>query len=371
MKKPFALAIAVCAMIAASEMFAFTPTIIYNGDTLLLNNEFVRRQCGAVKTSTVLPEISGIACSRVTPGYIWMESDDYRQVVATDEKGNTAYMKISFSNLPSRWDWEDMCGGVFEDKNYLFVGAFGDNNETTGNYHIIYFEEPAITTGTNTENKKIEASYIKYEYPDGLHNAEAIMYDNIEQTIYVITKVYYNVCSVYSLPMSLDYGTEVQTLSKVCDLGVKSDLGSDGKRGFHLVTGADISPDGSKILIKNHNNNLPSLSATLIWHRDGEESISETLKRQPEQIECYKEEWQGEAICWLDTTTFYTTSDEDEGEPPIYKYIKKTATSVENTCTASELDSQLVMINGQLFIRQKNRYYSLQGQCISTTRGLR
>lgn len=339
--------------------------IVYNGDTLAFNDEFVRKSSGYVKTSAVLPEISGIACSRVTPGYIWMESDDYRNVVASDEKGSMAYLKLSFTNLPSRWDWEDMCGGVYDGKNYLFIGAFGDNNETTGNYHIIYFEEPEITAGSTTEKRTIAASYIKYEYPDGLHNAEAIMYDNIEQTIYIITKVYYNVCSVYSLPMSLDYGTEVQTLTKVCDLGVKADLGEDGKHGFHLVTAADISPDGSLILIKNHNNNLPNLSVTLLWKREGEESVSETLKRQPENLACYKSEWQGEAICWLDTTTFYTTSDEDEGDPPIYKYTRRSATALDDLPAGNMSRAQLVMLNGNIYIRQKDNLFSLQGQRLS------
>ncbi len=353
-------------MLVSAMCLSAKVNIVYNGDTLDFNDDFVRTTSGYLKTASVLPEISGIACSRVTPGYIWMESDDYRNVVATDEKGTMAYLKLSFSNLPSRNDWEDMCGGVYNDKNYLFIGAFGDNNATKGNYHIFYFEEPEINAGTTTVNKTIEASYIKFQYPDGLHNAEAIMYDNIEQTIYIITKIYYDVCCVYSLPMSFDYGDEVQTLTKVCELGVKADLGADGQHGFHLVTAADISPDGSLILIKNHNNNLPSLSVTLLWKRNGEESISETLKRQPENMACYKEEWQGEAICWLDTTTFYTTSDEDEGNPPIYKYVSRSATSLDYLPAANSSGYQLVIVNGNLCIRQKEHLYSLQGQCLSS-----
>lgn len=35
------------------------------------------------------------------------------------------------------------------------------------------------------------------------------MYDNVDQVIYVITKVYYNVCQVFSLPFCTDYGDEV------------------------------------------------------------------------------------------------------------------------------------------------------------------
>ena len=348
-------------------MFAANiPIFIYNGDTLELTEEFIRKQCGDVKTSELLPEISGISCSRETPGFMWMQSDDYRNVVASDYRGQKCYMKISFSNLPDRWDWEDMCGGIYNGTNYLFVGVFGDNDEDEGNYYIIFFEEPKITNNGTTEKKTIKASYIHYQYPEGKnHNAEAIMYDNISQTLYVITKVYYDVCRVYSLPMSLDYGTEMQTLTEVCALGVKSDLGEGSRpsHGFHLVTGADISPDGSRILIKNHNNTLTSMTTTLIWDREGEEDISETLKRQPKQVKAYELEWQGEAICWLDNYTFYTTSD-SEGNPPIYKYISKNATGVEDVIIKEQTISkrQLIMHNGQLCIRNKEQLYTLSGQ---------
>ena len=317
-------------VVSATTGFAASPQLTYNGVQLPWNTEFTRTYLGDLKSSAGLVEISGIACSRVTPGYIWMESDDYKDcIIATDEQGTTRRQLIQFSSTISRNDWEDMCGGVYNGTNYLFIGLFGDNNASKGNYQILYFEEPAITGGTKTVTPNI----IKFQYPNGIyHNAEAMMYDNVEQTIYIITKVYYDVCQVFKLPMSLTYGDNLQTLTYVCDLGVKSDIGvgttADGDKaykGFHLVTAADISPDGQYVLIKNHNNTAGDLneeySWTLMWKRQGEESISQTLLRQPQPIGCYEQEWQGEAICWLDNTTFYTVSD-DEGEPPMYKYVR-------------------------------------------------
>lgn len=332
------------------------PVIVYNGDTLQLNKEFRRRQTGSVKTSAVLPEISGIACSRVTPGYLWMESDDYSTIVATDDSGQKAYMKLRLSGIPSRSDWEDMCGGVYNGKNYLFVGAFGDNNEVNTNYYIFYFEEPEIVETSTTTT--LPASYIKFEYPDGKsHNAEALMYDNVEQMLYVVTKVYYNVCSVYCLPMSMEYGTETQTLTYVCDLG------KQGEQRFHLVTAADISPDGSQIIIKNHNNIIETQSVALLWKREGDESVRETLLRQPGQIAAYQYEWQGEAVAWLDSDNFYTTSDEDEGNPPIFKYTRVDDTSLNANEDISKNDKPILVIRGnQLFITKQNSLYSLDGR---------
>ena len=342
---------------------------IYNAEELVLDQTFTRTQCGTASSSVLLPEISGITCSRVTPGYIWMESDDNSSaVVVGDEKGNKRYLTVILGGIPSRNDWEDMCGGVYNGTNYIFVGAIGDNNATKGNYYIHYFEEPSIPAsggGTIT----IPTNSISFRYPDGNnHNAEALMYDNIEQMLYVITKVYYDVCSVYSLPMSLEYGSATQTLTKVCDLGLKSDLGEDGSHGFHLVTAADVSPDGRSVIIKNHNNTdgLASLSMSLIWEREGNESLRETLKRQPKKIAAYEYEWQGEAVCWLDATTFYTTSD-DNGNPPIYKYVRPqpVPTAMDNTGNMQPHTGEVVLQNGQLYILRNGQLYSLTGQQVN------
>ena len=348
----------------ATAVFS-APPLVYYGDTLAWNKEWQRKQCGAVSTALKLPEISGIACSRVTPGYIWMQSDDYEtRIIATDEKGDKLYKKVLF-NKQIRWDWEDMSGGVYEGKNYLFIGAFGDNEETDGEYSIVYLEEPAIG---DSETETITPSRIKYVYSDGKkHNAEALMYDNREQMLYIITKVYYDVCQVFKMPFRLDYGDEEQTMEYVCDLGLRSDLGENSNNkpymGFHLVTAADISPDGKYILIKNHNNIVAKYSWILLWTREDGESVAETLKRErhPGPLYCYNYEWQGEAICWLDSTTFYTTSDSD-GEPPIFKYTKKNTEAVETIQTDRSKERNLVLMDGVLYIRGKDGLYALDGR---------
>ena len=159
------------------------PKLVYNGDTLEWNTSWQKKQCGTLDINANIIEVSGIACSRVTPGYIWMQSDERSNyIIATDEKGETRYCK---AKLPKsiRWDWEDMSGGVYEGVNYLFIGAFGDNDETDGEYSVIYFEEPAIDP-ENAPEVTVAPGNIKFVYPDGKkHNCEALMYDNIENMI--------------------------------------------------------------------------------------------------------------------------------------------------------------------------------------------
>ena len=350
--------------------------LTYNGEVLPINTEFTRTMSGQIGQNIGIPEVSGIACSRVTPGYIWMHSDETDAntnpfIVATDETGSLLAAKVTFDHV-YRWDWEDMCGGVYNNKNYLFIGGFGDNNHTDGNYCIIYFEEPAINPAN--PNISVQAKRIKFAYPDGQkHNCESMMYDNMEQILYIVTKVYDNVNQVYSLPFRLNYGDTLKTLTYVCDLGVTSDIG-EGEfqgsnhryKGFHLATAADISPDGRYILIKNHNNYVAIYSWVLYWERVGNESIAETLtNRQPQVIDCYEYEWQGEAIAWRDNNTFYTTSDSDvNSEPPIYKYERSGLSDVEQIGTATRQgERKLVLIDGALYVYgQDGAVYSIDGR---------
>lgn len=278
--------------------------INYDGTNLELNNDFTRTECGTQKKD-VMKEISGMACSRVTPGYIWEHGDENlnsnRRILAIKPDG-TQQMEVKVSTSSDRDDWEDICTGTYGGKNYIFIGAIGDNNlEYKDKYYIYYFEEPAITSGSKT----ITASEIVFGYPDNqAHNTETLMYDNVEQVFYIATKAD-GVCSLYSLPFKTDYSGK-QALTKVCDLG-------NGSK-FNLCTGGDITPDGSWMAIKNK-------QYILLWERQGSESLSATATRRPVQIAAYQEEKQGESLAWEDNSTFYTTSDQKK-DVPIYKYTR-------------------------------------------------
>jgi len=360
--------VAVFALLAVGGLSCnAAPRLVYNGDTLEWNKDWIRKQCGTLDIQENIIEVSGIACSRVTPGYIWMQSDETEKyIIATDEKGAKRACKLKMSKTIG-WDWEDMSGGVYNGTNYLFIGSFGDNKETRKDYRIIWFEEPAIDS-VNMPEQTVTPNYIRYKYPDGKsHNNEALMYDNLTNTIYIITKVYYNVCQVFKMPFRLDYNpSDTLTVEYVCDLGVRSDLGYSEKnqpyKGFHLVTGADISPDGKYILIKNHNNIVATYSWILYWERQEGESIDDAIQRQPQPLYCYNYEWQGEAICWLDDDTFYTTSDADDGNPPIYKYTRKVQ-DIEAVASQTSPWTKVLMGN-TLYLRSKEGLYTLDGRAV-------
>lgn len=289
--------------------------IVFRGDTLQWNTEFKRTKTGMSPSAMV--EISGLACSRVTPGYLWAQSDDNYRVIAMTEDGKKIQLDILLTDKPTRKDWEDMCIGNYQGKSTIFVGGFGDNNlKYLDNSYIFYFDEPAIPTEAKKDTFHVNSNYILFGYPDNkAHDAEAMMYDNIDNVLFVIDKSDRGICTVYKLPMNVTYNNELQRLTEVCKLGAEGD-----QPIFNRVTAADMSPDGRWIIIKNYDVYKEKQYA-LIWERKEGESVDEALARQPQQIKAYEKEWQGEAVAWLDNTTFYTTSDED-GSAPIYKYVR-------------------------------------------------
>ncbi len=321
--------------------------INYNGTNLQENTEFTRTECGTA-FKDVMKEISGLACSRTTPGYLWAHGDENtsgnKKIIAINpnaqSKNDELVMTVNISGDPSRDDWEDIATGVYGNKNYVFVGAFGDNElNFNDQYYIYYFEEPAITSGT----QNVTVNYIRFGYPDNkAHNTETLMYDNVEQMFYIVDKVKSGICHLYKLPFSTTYGTGVQRLTEVCALG-------NGSK-FNYCTGGDITPDGQWMAIK-------SKPYVLLWERQGSESLSQTAQRNPVQVMAYQEEEQGESLAWFNDSIFYTTSD-SKSNTPIYKYVRAGESGSDTTSvdpTPVTVDSTLKAIHEVVLT---NGYYA-------------
>ena len=326
-----------------SATIAWAAGINYNGTSLTENNDFTRTECGT-SYKDVLKEVSGLACSRQTPGFLWAHGDentgDNRKIVAIQPSGTLAMtVKLTTPNT-NRDDWEDICTGVYDNTNYVFVGAIGDNDlQFNDQYYIYYFEEPAITSGTIT----VTVNTIRYGYPDNqTHNTETLMYDNVEQMFYIADKVD-GVCHLYQLPFRTDYGSDIQRLTEVCALG------NGGK--FKLANGGDISPDGRCMAIKSEKH-------VLLWERQGSESLSVTAQRLPVQVMAYEKEEQGESLAWFNDSIFYTTSD-SKNDTPIYKYVRGNNSSTPDPTPDPEPEPEQVpgVVINEIFMTNHYQAY--------------
>ena len=150
-KRHLILACLLIVSMAACNAASYKPKpLVYYGDTLEWNWDWKRTQCGTLDITANIIEVSGIACSRVTPGYIWMQSDEVEKyIIATDEVGEKRACKLKMSKTIG-WDWEDMSGGS-EYKLYLNLPDPKPNLHNDPRYSIRLANENCWdeTTGYN------------------------------------------------------------------------------------------------------------------------------------------------------------------------------------------------------------------------------
>lgn len=229
--------------------------------------------------------MSGIADSKSVAGFLWVEQDGGNppELLLLSYNG-ILDKRIPIRNIQNR-DWEDMviAPGPDAGKNYIYLADIGDNNLQYTTYFIYRFHEPSPTIDTVFAVEKIT-----FQYPDGSHDAEAILVDPTTKDIYIITKR--------------------DATSKVYKMAYPQSTGSlntgvlIGSLPFSGAVSAALSPDSKEIIIKTY----PGL---FYWKRQAGENIETVLTKAPITL-AYTIEPQGEAICFKnDNTGFYSLSE--------------------------------------------------------------
>lgn len=245
----------------------------------------------------VLEEMSGLAFSKNHPDkfYTHTDSGGEEAVYVLDSLGNE-FGKIILEDVENR-DWEDIAVGPGpKGKSYVYVAEIGDNAAVHKSVKIYRFPEPEGLEKKLTTKPEV----LKFNYPDGAMDAESFFVDPISGDLFVVSK--------------RDSQNTLFRL-KSDDFGKKDVVAKEiGKLPFTSATAADISQDGSKILIKNY-------FKIYFWERKKGESVTETLSRSPKELP-YVPEPQGEAIGFQpDGKAYYTISEKRFNiHPVLYRY---------------------------------------------------
>jgi hypothetical protein len=253
----------------------------------------------------LLDEVSGITASYQTPKTIWVEEDSGNpNSISLLTTSGKFLGDVSIEFVANR-DWEDMSisNGPINGAHYIYLADIGDNKKQYNTKYIYRFPEPIVTLSSSPFHSHLSSyDIISFTLPDGIKNCEAVMIDPATLDIYVISKDDEATIYVARYPQPINTSF---ILEKV------------GTLPIFKVTAADISPDGTEILIKNY-------TQIFYWKRNLNSSISSTLKQQP-TILPYQIEPQGESICFAaDNSGFYTTSEKiDASAPLIYFYTRK------------------------------------------------
>ncbi len=236
-------------------------------------------------------ESSGVVASRRNPNVFWTHNDsgDGAFLYAFDRAGRKrGVWKVSGAEAR---DWEDIAAGPGprRDQSYLYVGDIGDNLRRRETITVYRLPEPLINSAGVSSTKKNPlatetAEAIRLKYPDGKHDAEALMVHPATGDLYVVTKMSLGASGVYkaAAPFST---LKVITLTRVAELRLPSLF--EG-----MVTGGDISPDGSRVVLcdylKVYEISLPVNS---------KERFDDVWKRPLMTIETGTRQ-QGESVCY-------------------------------------------------------------------------
>lgn len=235
-----------------------------------------------------LNEISGIADSKINPGYVWGEEDsgNPNQLYLINHNGTLA-KTIYLKGITNR-DWEDISLA----DGRIYIAETGDNAQVYTSYRFYRFEEPLLSADTVST---IET--ISFSYPDGSHDAEAFLVDE-SKNIYIITKRD-NPSKIYKLAYPY---TANNTVSLV------------GTLPYTGVVSATIN--ANEIIVKTY----PSL---LYYKRQPNESIAQTLKKNYAGVP-YILEPQGEAVGFAsDSSGYYTISEKGFGNTVNIYFYKR------------------------------------------------
>ena len=229
-------------------------------------------------------EASGIADSYTNSGYLWVELDSGNPPVLRLLKHDGSAGKTVILIGATNRDWEDLVlsSGPEDGKKYIYVGEIGDNNLQYPQYSIYRLIEPAVNKDSISDFDRID-----FVYPDGPHDAEAMVIDSGSKDIYIITKRD-QVSKIYKLsyPQSVH---STMTAEFVMDLPYRG------------VVSAAYSAQ-HEILVKTYSN---------VYYYKGKvgESVKEILTHSSQSLP-YQVEAQGEAICFANNGSgFYTLSE--------------------------------------------------------------
>jgi hypothetical protein len=245
-------------------------------------------------------ELSGLVRSRSQPDLLWSHDDSGAGPILYALRADGRVAARPTVTGAQAEDWEDIAAGPGPDgQPLLYVGDIGDNEARRASVDVYRVPEPRVDDAATAP-----AARLRLRYPDGAHDAEALLVDPLGADLVIVTKV---------LGSARAYRASARSAA-----GSQATLRSGPAIGMSLVTAGDVSADGRIVVLRGYDR-------VAVWVRRGRERLTTTLRRAP----CLSPtslagEGQGEAIA-LDRRgrSFLTVA---EGSPAVLRrYAPRTA----------------------------------------------
>jgi hypothetical protein len=265
-------------------------------------------------------EISGVVASATHPGVWWVHDDSggKPEVTAIDVAG--ADLGTYALAGAEAFDWEDIAAA----DGHLYVGDIGDNGRQRKDPRVFRVPEPhARPNGAGGTLGPVEVIHLIY--PGGPVDAEALLVDPHSGDLYVLTKDI-GFSKVFRAPAASLVADAHVTMDEVGQFTLPAPRSeADGLPGI-LVTGADVSPDGSTVLVRTYR-------SVLAFARPAGKPLEAAFSSEPCEAP-QAEEAQGEAVGWAaDGRSYLLLS---EGEHVAVHRVAVTAPAATTTTAAPD-----------------------------------
>lgn len=220
-----------------------------------------------------ISESSGIAASRRREGIFYTHNDsgDSARFFQFDATGKVL-ATIAIANAQPAIDWEDMAAATVAAKPYLYFGDIGDNAAKRKHIVVYRVPEPAGAPKSVTADRIYTLTY-----PDGPHNAEALMVAPKTGDLWIATKTSSGPALLFRLKNPGRSGS--YRLSRIGRLSIPGIIPQT-----RLVTGGDLSPDGRHLVLRTYVGALEYDFANPDWMKRKPRSITIQLEHQGEGI---------------------------------------------------------------------------------------
>jgi len=240
-----------------------------------------------------LAESSGAAVTPRRPGALWTVSDggNPTELYLIDTTG------ALLTTLPltgvTNTDWEEVALGPCPGGQCLYIADVGDNSERRSEVAIYRLLEPSLAGTLPDQLPPRSAEVLRFRYPDGSHDVEA-MEVNAAGEVLLITKGRSGGVLLFKLPAT-SWGESAVVAERIDSLPIAANTGTG-----RLVTGAGLSRDGSRLMVRTYRDLYPfAVNPNGTLRPLGKPTACDILGREP----------QGEAVDWLDNERLVLTSE--------------------------------------------------------------
>jgi hypothetical protein len=226
-------------------------------------------------------EASGLTLSRRTSGVLWTHNDSGQPVLYAIDTSGTLRGRVGVPNA-TVVDWEDVTAAHCQSGDCLYIADIGDNDRSRSAITIYRVPEPQATDAQAAPPEVFTAAY-----PDGAHDAEALFV--VDDALFVITK------------------DDAGVLYRISPGGPGKVVKAEriGELGIPRVTDADVSADGTTVVVRTNNEVAFYQTAALIAGRSTKPGLRFSVRQAREK--------QGEGVAFDGNRTLCLTSEGSDG----------------------------------------------------------